>query len=88
VIVSSFYLAFPALLWFPSVPPSPLPQIRGLPQSLESSCGGHGDFTLVLEENVEKCGQDCTQLVGAIVTDEASFVSNGVVVSCMFHMSQ
>lgn len=49
---------------------------------------GNGDFTSVLEENVAKCGKECTQLVGAIVTDEASFVSNSVVVSCMFHMSQ
>ena len=52
-----------------------------------NSAIANGDFTSVLEENVEKCGKECTQLVGAIVTDEASFVSNGVVVSCMFHMS-
>ena len=47
----------------------------------------NGEFTSLLEENVAKCGKECTELVGASV-DEASFVSNGVVVSCMFHMSQ
>ena len=53
-----------------------------------NSAIANGEFTSVLEENVAKCGKECAQLVGAIVTDEASFVSNGIVVSCMFHMSQ
>ena len=53
-----------------------------------NSAIANDDFTSFLEENVAKCGKECTELVGAIVTDEASFVSNGVVVSCMFHMSQ
>ena len=46
-----------------------------------NSAIANGEFTSVLKENVAKCGKGCAQLVGAIVTDEANFVSNSVVVS-------